>query len=214
MLLWSPVLLTHSLSALCGAGLGVCPTTTLSGWTIQQQPAANPLKMMQILRSGRAACAQARKVNTPGQALLYFGCRKPEEDYLYEQDWQDFLEAGALSKLRVAFSRAQANKVGACWPEEPGPEMLYSEACNLLLPMACVCVLHSTALSGCESAQAKQRGTRTQHFAPAGGAFQSSPSPYTGTDILTCVHMSPAPCAGVCAAPAQGGRSRGGQAHR
>jgi hypothetical protein len=50
-------------------------------------------------------------VNTPGQALLYFGCRKAEEDYLYQQDWQDFLEAGALSKLRVAFSRAQANKV-------------------------------------------------------------------------------------------------------
>lgn len=57
-------------------------------------------------------CPQAAKVNTPGQALLYFGCRKAEEDYLYQQDWQEFLEAGALSKLRVAFSRAQPHKVG------------------------------------------------------------------------------------------------------
>lgn len=57
---------------------------------------------------------QARKVNTPGQALLYYGCRKAEEDYLYEQDWQALMEAGALSKLRVAFSRAQASKVSCC----------------------------------------------------------------------------------------------------
>lgn len=56
-------------------------------------------------------CAQAAGVTAPGQALLYFGCRKPDEDYLYQEDWQDFLQAGALSKLRVAFSRAQANKV-------------------------------------------------------------------------------------------------------
>jgi len=57
---------------------------------------------------------QAAKVNTPGQALLYFGCRKADEDYLYEEDWQQFVDAGALSKLRVAFSRAQQHKVGWC----------------------------------------------------------------------------------------------------
>lgn len=56
-------------------------------------------------------CWQAAKVNTPGQALLYFGCRKPDEDYLYEQDWQAFTDAGVLTKLRVAFSRAQQHKV-------------------------------------------------------------------------------------------------------
>ena len=47
----------------------------------------------------------------PGPALLYFGCRKQEEDYLYEADWPGLAEAGALTKLRVAFSRAQASKV-------------------------------------------------------------------------------------------------------
>jgi NADPH-ferrihemoprotein reductase len=43
--------------------------------------------------------------------VLYFGCRKPSEDYLYEQDWAALADAGALQTLRVAFSRAQASKV-------------------------------------------------------------------------------------------------------
>lgn len=43
--------------------------------------------------------------------MLYFGCRKPDEDYLYEQDWQQFTAAGVLQKLRVAFSRTQETKV-------------------------------------------------------------------------------------------------------
>jgi NADPH-ferrihemoprotein reductase len=43
--------------------------------------------------------------------VLYFGCRKADEDYLYEQDWAALAAAGALQSLRVAFSRAQASKV-------------------------------------------------------------------------------------------------------
>lgn len=68
-------------------------------------------------------------MNTPAPAVLYFGCRKPEEDYLYEQDWQELSEAGALTKLRVAFSRAQANKVCAC-----------VECCVQTHHLRCVCL--------------------------------------------------------------------------
>ena len=44
-------------------------------------------------------------------ASLYFGCRQKAEDYLYQDDLKGFAADGTLSKLRVAFSRAQSSKV-------------------------------------------------------------------------------------------------------
>ena len=46
-----------------------------------------------------------------GDMHLYFGCRHPEEDYIYQQELEDFKEEGVITSLRVAFSRAQAEKV-------------------------------------------------------------------------------------------------------
>ena len=50
-------------------------------------------------------------VPRPGHVRLYFGCRRPEEDYLYEGELAEHLRSGALSSLRVAFSRSKAQKV-------------------------------------------------------------------------------------------------------
>lgn len=46
-----------------------------------------------------------------GDAHLYYGCRKRSEDFLYEEELQDFLARGSLANLYLAFSRDQAEKI-------------------------------------------------------------------------------------------------------
>ena len=42
--------------------------------------------------------------------MLFFGCRRKEEDYLYEHDFNAFVESNALTTLVLAFSREQKDK--------------------------------------------------------------------------------------------------------
>lgn len=46
-----------------------------------------------------------------GETVLYFGCRHKSEDFLYEDELQTFKDEGTLTKLYVAFSRDQKQKV-------------------------------------------------------------------------------------------------------
>lgn len=46
-----------------------------------------------------------------GETILYFGCRKRSEDFLYEEELNKYLEEGVLTKLYTAFSREQDQKV-------------------------------------------------------------------------------------------------------
>ncbi|XP_025834314.1 NADPH--cytochrome P450 reductase isoform X2 [Agrilus planipennis] len=46
---------------------------------------------------------------TVGDTILYFGCRKQSEDFLYEEELQEFQKKGL--KLYLAFSRDQPHKV-------------------------------------------------------------------------------------------------------
>jgi len=46
-----------------------------------------------------------------GDTILYFGCRKREEDYLYREELESYVSDGTLTKLYAAFSREQANKI-------------------------------------------------------------------------------------------------------
>lgn len=45
-----------------------------------------------------------------GETILYFGCRKKDEDYLYQEELEQYVKNGVL-QLHVAFSREQAHKV-------------------------------------------------------------------------------------------------------
>ncbi|MEW5305228.1 MAG: hypothetical protein WDW36_007784 [Sanguina aurantia] len=46
-----------------------------------------------------------------GRAVLYFGCRRRDEDFLYQREFEGMAEDGTLAQLRVAFSREQDSKV-------------------------------------------------------------------------------------------------------
>jgi NADPH-ferrihemoprotein reductase len=46
-----------------------------------------------------------------GDSVLYFGCRRRDSDYLYEEELKQFQEQGVLTHLHVAFSREEHHKV-------------------------------------------------------------------------------------------------------
>lgn len=60
-----------------------------------------------------------------GQTILYFGCRKRSEDYIYEEELEDYVERGVM-KLRTAFSRDQAHKVYVTHLLEEDMDLLWS----------------------------------------------------------------------------------------
>ncbi|KYM93776.1 NADPH--cytochrome P450 reductase [Cyphomyrmex costatus] len=45
-----------------------------------------------------------------GDTILYFGCRKSQEDYLYRQELEQYVKNGILT-LHTAFSREQSHKI-------------------------------------------------------------------------------------------------------
>lgn len=46
-----------------------------------------------------------------GKTILYYGCRNKDDDYLYPEELEEYEKNGTLSKLNIAFSRDQDQKV-------------------------------------------------------------------------------------------------------
>jgi sulfite reductase (NADPH) flavoprotein alpha-component len=59
----------------------------------------------------RAFIEHRSLAETPGASWLFFGDWTFQDDFLYQLEWQEHLKSGTLSRLDVAFSRDQPNKV-------------------------------------------------------------------------------------------------------
>jgi sulfite reductase (NADPH) flavoprotein alpha-component len=55
---------------------------------------------------------QAREaMDARGRSWLFFGARRFTHDFLYQLEWQDWLQSGVLSRIDLAFSRDQSEKI-------------------------------------------------------------------------------------------------------
>jgi sulfite reductase (NADPH) flavoprotein alpha-component len=59
----------------------------------------------------RAFVQERRATEAKGRSWLFFGDRSFTHDFLYQLDWQEALEDGALTRMDVAFSRDTPEKV-------------------------------------------------------------------------------------------------------
>lgn len=59
----------------------------------------------------RAFIEERSAAQAQGNSWLFFGDQHYNEDFLYQLEWQEHLKSGALSRIDVAFSRDQPEKV-------------------------------------------------------------------------------------------------------
>lgn len=71
-------------------------------------PGTGVAPMMGFLQEREALLKQHVKL---GAAVMFFGCRTRDQDYLYQEELTGYLQSGALSELHVAFSRETEQKV-------------------------------------------------------------------------------------------------------
>ena len=59
----------------------------------------------------RGFIEERAETGAKGKSWLFFGERNFTHDFLYQLEWQDWLESGELSRIDVAFSRDQPEKI-------------------------------------------------------------------------------------------------------
>jgi sulfite reductase (NADPH) flavoprotein alpha-component len=59
----------------------------------------------------RAFVEERAETGARGKSWLFFGERNFTHDFLYQLEWQDHLASGALTRIDVAFSRDQPEKI-------------------------------------------------------------------------------------------------------
>eukprot|EP00940_MAST-03C_sp_MAST-3C-sp2_P002583 g2583.t1 len=71
-------------------------------------PGTGIAPMRALLQDRLVAVRRGEQV---GPSLLFFGCCRRDVDFIYKDELQSFLDAGALTELHLAFSREQRKKV-------------------------------------------------------------------------------------------------------
>ncbi|HTB47398.1 MAG TPA: flavodoxin domain-containing protein [Acetobacteraceae bacterium] len=59
----------------------------------------------------RAFMQEREATGASGRNWLFFGARRFNYDFLYQLEWQDWLQSGVLNRIDVAFSRDQRGKI-------------------------------------------------------------------------------------------------------
>ncbi|HJS86913.1 MAG TPA: sulfite reductase subunit alpha, partial [Acetobacteraceae bacterium] len=59
----------------------------------------------------RAFTQHREAIGARGPSWLFFGARNFTHDFLYQLEWQDWLKSGVLTRMDVAFSRDQREKI-------------------------------------------------------------------------------------------------------
>jgi sulfite reductase (NADPH) flavoprotein alpha-component len=59
----------------------------------------------------RAFLQEREAIGAHGRNWLFFGARRFTHDFLYQLEWQDWLASGVLSRIDLAFSRDQREKI-------------------------------------------------------------------------------------------------------
>ena len=59
----------------------------------------------------RGFIEERAETGASGKSWLFFGERNFSNDFLYQLEWQDHLASGVLSRIDVAFSRDQPEKI-------------------------------------------------------------------------------------------------------
>lgn len=87
------------------------PPESLDASYIMIGPGTGVAPFRGFLRERRALLHERNGTGNVGSTILFFGCRRKEEDYLYQDDLQNLADDGVLDVLDVAFSRENATKV-------------------------------------------------------------------------------------------------------
>ncbi|HEY3849166.1 MAG TPA: sulfite reductase subunit alpha, partial [Acetobacteraceae bacterium] len=59
----------------------------------------------------RAFMQEREATGANGRNWLFFGARRFTHDFLYQLEWQDWLQSGVLNRIDLAFSRDQRKKI-------------------------------------------------------------------------------------------------------